>query len=159
MKSDLKDCSCWISQMRQVGVGVVKGQETRGAGWVFFCSLLTKPEGISNKMGEKRGISNEPAEMCLVCMGIGSQQRDPGAAAEPGVAGGDPVQDEQGFGCWFGLQVPDLGMAQCGVASSLLQGGLLPLPWGLLLFLRFFLSDSVPAAAQGAGEVWYLIMT
>lgn len=62
--------------MRQVGVGVVKGQETRGAGWVFFCSLLTKPEGISNKMGEKRGISNEPAEMCLVCMGIGSQQRD-----------------------------------------------------------------------------------
>lgn len=81
MKSDLKDFSCWISQMRQAAVGVVKGQEAGEASWVFFCSLLTKPEGISNKMSEKRGISNKLTEMCLVCMGTGSQQREPGAAA------------------------------------------------------------------------------
>lgn len=38
-----------------------------------------------------------------------------------------------------------------------LWGGLLPLPWGLLLLLCLFLSDLVPAAAQEADQVWDLM--
>lgn len=38
-----------------------------------------------------------------------------------------------------------------------LWGGLLPLPWGLLLLLCLFLSDLVPAAAQEANQVWDLM--
>lgn len=36
MKSDLKDCSCSISQMRQVRGDVVRGQEAVEAGLGIF---------------------------------------------------------------------------------------------------------------------------
>lgn len=51
MKSDLKDCSCLISQMRQVRGDVVKEAGGSGSGLRDFSSPIIKPKGISSKKG------------------------------------------------------------------------------------------------------------
>lgn len=53
MKSDLKDCSCLISQMKQVRGDVVKGQEAVEAGWGIFLLPSHKAEGNIQQNGEK----------------------------------------------------------------------------------------------------------
>lgn len=53
MRSDLKDCSCLISQMRQVRGDAVEGQEAGGAGLGVFLSPLHKPQGNIQQNEEK----------------------------------------------------------------------------------------------------------
>lgn len=53
MKSDLKDCSCLVSQMRQVRGDVVKGQKAVEAGLGIFLLLLYKTQGSIQENGEE----------------------------------------------------------------------------------------------------------
>lgn len=53
MKSDLKDCSRLISQMRQVRGDVVKGQKAVEAGLGIFLLPLYKTQGNIQQNGEK----------------------------------------------------------------------------------------------------------
>lgn len=53
MKSDLKDCSCSISQMRQARGDVVKGQTAVEAGLGVFLLPSYKTQGSIQQNGEK----------------------------------------------------------------------------------------------------------
>lgn len=95
MKSDLKDCSCLISQMRQVRGDVVKEAGGSGSRLRDFSSPIIKPKGISQQNGGKKEcISSKQTEICFVHMGTSSQQHVPQATAEFGAGRGDPVPVE-----------------------------------------------------------------
>jgi len=90
MKSDLKDCSGLISQMRQARGDVAKGHKAVEAGLGILLLPSCKTQGSSRQNGEKRCVSSEQTEKCFARVGTISQQRVPGVTAEFGASGEDP---------------------------------------------------------------------
>lgn len=89
MKSDLKDCSCLISQMRQVRGDAVEGQEAVGAGLGVFLFPSYKPQGNIQRNGGKDAFQVNKQKYALYIRSL-SPSSIPGITAGSGAGREEP---------------------------------------------------------------------